>query len=46
MRVQSLSWDRMRKRGEFRIRECNRGVGRVEVLRMAHETGWSHEAIE
>lgn len=39
MRVQSLSWDRMRKRGEFRIRECKRGIGRVREFRMVHETG-------
>ena len=39
MRVQSSSWDRMRKRGQFWIRECKRGIGRVRVLRMVHETG-------
>ena len=39
MRVQSLSWERTRKRGEFWIRECKRRSGRVGVLRMAHETG-------
>ena len=39
MRVQSSSWERTRKRGEFWIRECKRGIGRVGVLRMAHETG-------
>ena len=39
MRVQSSSWDRMRKRGQFWIRECNRRSGRVGVMRMAHETG-------
>ena len=37
--MQSSSWERMRKRGEFWIRECKWGIRRVRVLRMAHETG-------
>lgn len=34
-----MSWDRMRKRGEFWIRECKREIGRVREFRMVHETG-------